>query len=151
MSRQPIQPVSFGHSVALAQQALSGALAGALSDAGSSADEWFALNTIALRGATTPADVIRDELLRAPGATAASVDATLAQLTAAGLVADASHGVEAVLTLTPDGAARHAALSDTVRGLTAAMLTGLDPDAVATATTVLRAVTDRANASSAAA
>jgi DNA-binding MarR family transcriptional regulator len=151
MSPEPIQPVSFGHSVALAQQALTGALAGALSDAGSSADEWFALNTIAVRGAVTPADTIRDELRRAPGAAAASVDGTLARLTAGGLVAVASHGDVEVLTLTPDGNARHAALSDEARALTAAMLDGLDPDAVATTTTVLRTVTDRANASRAAA
>jgi len=149
MSSQPTQPVSFGHSVALAQRALSGALAGVLAGAGSSAEEWFALNTIAVRGETTPGEAIRQELREAPGATAGGVAATLAELADGGLVTSDPRGHADVLVLTPEGKARHAALSAKTRELTTAMLHGLDADAVAAASALLRTVTERAHAAAA--
>jgi DNA-binding MarR family transcriptional regulator len=151
MSSPVIQPVSFGHSVAVAQQALTGALAAVLAANGSSAEEWFALNTIAVRGAVTPAEAIREELRRAPRATAGDVDATLAALTAAGLVTTAPHGDSEVFTLTPEGSARHGELGAAVRGLTATMLADLDPEAVAATSALLATVTERANAAATAA
>jgi DNA-binding MarR family transcriptional regulator len=144
VSSPPIPPVSFGHSVALAQQALTGALAATLAAAGSSAEEWFTLNTIAVRGAVSPAEEIREELRKAPGATPARVDATLARLVADGLATAAVHGEHEVLSVTSEGAVRHAEIGAAVRGLTAAMLDGLDAGAVTTATTLLATVTERA-------
>jgi DNA-binding MarR family transcriptional regulator len=151
MSSQPIQPVSFGHSVALAQQALTGALTAVVVAEGSSAEEWFALNTIAMRGPQTPGETIRHELRVAPRATAAGVDATLAELAAAGLVAVDGEGSGEVLALTSEGTAHHARLATAVRGLTAAMIEGLDPEALAVTSALLATVTERAHVAAAAA
>jgi DNA-binding MarR family transcriptional regulator len=151
MSPQPIQPVSFGHSVALAQQALTGALTAVLVAEGSSAEEWFTLNTIAVRGAQTPGETIRAELRVAPRATAPGVDATIAELAGAGLVSIAGEGSSEVLTLTPDGTARHARLATATRRLTAEMVEGLDPEALAVTSGLLATVTERAHAAAAAA
>ena len=151
MSSQPIPPVSFGHSVALAQQALTGALTAVLVAEGSSAEEWFALNTIAVRGAQTPGQTIREELRIAPRATAVGVDTTIAELAKAGLVSIAGEGGSEILTLTAQGAARHAELAAAARRLTAAMVEGLDPEALAVTSALLATVTERGDAAATAA
>jgi hypothetical protein len=151
MSPQPIQPISFGHSVALAQHALTGALSSVLVAEGSSAEEWFALNTIAVRGAQTPGETIRHELRVAPRATAAGVDATIAELASAGLLSIVGEGGTETLTLTSEGTARHAHLAAATRRLTADIVEGLDPEALAVTTNLLASVTERAHAAAAAA
>jgi DNA-binding MarR family transcriptional regulator len=118
--------------------------------AGSSAEEWFALNTIAVRGAVISGAAIREELRVAPRSTGAAADATIDEMAAAGLITIAS-GAHETMTLTPAGSARHAELGAAVRGLTETMLAGLDRDALAATTAVLGTVTERAHAAAAAA
>jgi DNA-binding MarR family transcriptional regulator len=139
MPQPPIAPVSFGHAVALAQRALTGSLREELARAGASSETWYTLNTIATRGPALSADALRHELAQAPDADPASVDATLARLATDGLVR-----VGDEVELSAEGAALHAGLSETARGLTARLLAPFDPADVEVAARVLREITARA-------
>jgi DNA-binding MarR family transcriptional regulator len=145
--QQQIQPTSFGHTVALAQRALTGALRVALVDAGATLDTWYGLNTLAVRGPVLSAATLRAELAQAPDGDAARAEATIRRLVDEGLAyAPAGLGAPDTdgLELTPGGAALHQRLRDATRAVSRELLAPFDEDELERAERLLRAVTQRA-------
>ena len=139
--------VPFGQVLALAHRAITVPLTAALSKAGTTTATWYVMRIIALRGPAVDRAALEHELGQASDVNSASTGAVLDQLASDGVVSiDAGADGTRQVALTSHGEAMFAELRETVAGVTAELLSPVDPTELETTQRVLRQVTDRAEA-----
>ena len=138
---------TLGQTVGEAQTALRAVIVDVLEGAGTTFDRWVALNTLVTRGPAVARGELLAELAYGLQTDGAAISELLDALSSAGLVrvtAGPGPEVGSMVELTDEGRTLHAALRETVRHTSAALLDGLDPAEVQTTIAVLQAVTERA-------
>jgi DNA-binding MarR family transcriptional regulator len=133
--------ISFGQTLAFAEQALTAVLRRHLAERNTTPEVWYALNLIGTGGPGLDRAALTGRLEQSRALSAGAVRELLARLADDGLI----RGDEKV-DLTPEGQALFESLRDYVTGPTARFLGQFDPGDVATTIRTLQAVTERATA-----
>lgn len=142
MTSAQTSPPPFGQTLAFAERSLTARLREHLAEFDTTPETWYVLSLIATRGPALDRDALRRDLEPSRNLDAASTIALLERLEREGLIRG-----DAQVDLTPDGEALYRTLRASIAASTEELLGAFDPSDVETTMRILRAVTERAEAS----